>query len=564
MGPAVHEALAEAIVDEGVEVAFALMGDGNKRLLADLAGAGVRLVQARHEGAALAMADGYARVSGRPGFCAVTYGPGVAQLSTSLLVARTHGTPLVVFAADAERATRDGGGPLDVDERALLQAAGAAVHEVCRPQDAVRAVRAAFALARARSRPSALLVAVDLQDERAPEWTSDPSPGARTLPSSGWLDPGAGPVPDPGALRRAASLLRRARRPLVLAGAGARGPGVREATLALADELDARVATTFGAKGLFDRHPRDLGVVGGFGLEASRQVVRHADALLALGAGLNAHTTEGGALFSAAAVVQVDRDPSAPLRAAVPVALALHADAGQAAEGLRRELAERRGAEGGALGAPAAVGGGGWDEVAGLRVDPRLAQLERVRAAREPDRLDPRLALLRLDEMLPDDAVVVVGGGHFMAFAVQFLSNPGRRSFEMVFDAMTTGQALPEAIGAAVGVPDRPVVAVEGDASFLMHVGEVETAVRSGVGLGVVVIDDGALGAEYHKLAALGLDAALALAPGPDLGRVAEALGGAGRRVTSLEQLDTLGPWLVGGGVRVLDCAVTRSVVGPL
>jgi thiamine pyrophosphate-dependent acetolactate synthase large subunit-like protein len=198
--------------------------------------------------------------------------------------------------------------------------------------------------------------------------------------------------------------------------------------------------------------------------------------------------------------------------------------------------------------------------------DPRLRQIADRAVPVEPGRLDPRRLMMTLDGALPDDAVVVVGGGHCMAFAAQFLHNrSGRRSFHMVFDFMTTGQAVPAAIGAAVACPGRMVVAVEGDASVLMHVQELETAARSGIALLVVVVNDGALGAEYHKLAALGVDPSEALAPTPDLGEVARPLGGRGRQVSDLAGVADLptsfepdqGPYMA-------DCAVSLAVVGPL
>src|ERR1700684_4498736 len=121
------------------------MGDGIKLWLVEMPSApGVQLVNTRHEGAALAMADGYARASGRVGVCAVTYGPGVTQLSTSLMVARKRGSPIVVFAADIASWLRDGGDQLDVDDRALLEAAGAKVRELRDPRQSYEVVARVF------------------------------------------------------------------------------------------------------------------------------------------------------------------------------------------------------------------------------------------------------------------------------------------------------------------------------------------------------------------------------------------------------------------------------------
>ncbi len=531
-GIPVHRVLADAFVAEGVAVVFALMGDGNKLWLSDLHdGAKVRLVHARHEGAALAMADGYARESGEVGVCAVTYGPGVSQLSTSALVAGKHGTPLVVFAADVDDSHRDSGDHLDVDERRLLAAAGFAVVEIRSPERAASAVQRAFHLARTARRPVALLVGVDVQDRLAP------APGAVPVRVTGPRE-----RPDNGALREAAALLRASARPVVLTGRGAALSGAADVLSTLARRTGAVVATTFGAKGVMDSDPSWVGLAGGFALDPVRSVLEQADLLVAVGASLNDHTTDHGRLFPHARVLRIDQSPPGPSDGQ---GLYLRGDARSTVAALSELLGDQ---------GPRLV----WHRFGG---DPRLAHLAAHPVAVDDGRLDPRELMLALDRVVPDDAVVVVGGGHFMGFAAQYLGNPtGRRRFELAFDFMTTGQAVP-----AAREPDRLVVAVEGDASFLMHVQELETAARSGIPLLVVVVNDGALGAEYHQLELAGRDPSPSVAEGPDLAAVAVALGGTGKRVTSLEALDDLLTWYdPARGPHVLDCLVSREVRGPL
>lgn len=581
VGKTVHEALADAFVAEHVDTVFCLMGDGNKRWLVDMAARGVRLVHARHEGAALAMADGYARSSERVGVCAVTYGPGVSQLSTSLLVATKHGTPLVVFAADVEASARDGGGHLDVDARALLQAAGARVRQVRVADSAPADVHAAFVTARTTRRPVALLVPVDLQEQVL---AIDASRGARnptTQAVTGARASAPRSVADVVSLQRAAQVLDQAQRVVVLAGQGAVLGGARSEVDALADRLGAVVATTFGAKGWLDDHPRFVGVAGGFALHGTRAVLQHADCVVAVGASLNEHTTDHGMLFPTSRIVLIDIRADAGSTASVTIDVVLRGDAAptvaalvdtlvdDTATGVTRHLAstpllpaDRKG-----LCAPSAISPA-WSAIfdAYTSEDPRLAEIADQAVPVAQGQLDPRRLMLTLDDALPDDAVVVVGGGHCMAFAAQYLQNQsGRRSFHMVFDFMTTGQAVPAAIGAAVACPGRMVVAVEGDASVLMHIQELETAARSGIGLLIVVVNDGALGAEYHKLAALGVDPSEAVAPTPDLGAVARAFGGRGRQVSDLASVADLPAWFDSGrGPHLADCAVSLSVIGPL
>lgn len=546
---ALHQVLADAFVDEGTACVFCLMGDGNKRWLVDMAARRVRLVHARHEGAALAMADGYARARGDVGVCAVTYGPGVAQLSTSLLVAVKHGTPIVVFAADVGATWRDSGGHLDVDARAMLQATGARVRRVRLAEQAGDDVHAAFAEARQEQCPVALLVAADIQHLEASRTPASPAP-RRTVRL-------ARSVADPASLDRAVAVLKRSRRVALLAGHGAVVSNARAEIDRLAGQLGAVVATTFGAKGWCDDHPRFVGLAGGFALDATKSVFRRADCVVAVGASLNANTTDQGRLFPAASVIRIDARPGAARGSGSPPDVTLCGDAAVTVGALADRCHTAR--------LPPA----GWTAdhlVPVLSADPRSAQMELRPAKVEHNKIDPRRLMLELDRTLPADAVVVIGGGHFMAFAALYLQNRGGgRTFHLVFDAMTTGQAVPAAIGAAVGSSNRPVVAIEGDASFLMHVQELETAARSGIGVLVIVVNDGALGAEYHKLAAEGCDPSIALAPTPDLAGVARALGGRGQRVETIEAVANLATWFdQTNGPHVADCQVTRSVVGPL
>jgi thiamine pyrophosphate-dependent acetolactate synthase large subunit-like protein len=141
-----------------------------------------------------------------------------------------------------------------------------------------------------------------------------------------------------------------------------------------------------------------------------------------------------------------------------------------------------------------------------------------------------------LDEELPSSIGLVLGGGHQVNFGTMLMAK-GRSLVLANQHFGAIGQGLTTAIGAAVASPDTPVLLLEGDAGFLMYLSEFETAVRYGLPLLVAVINDQALGSEYHKMESKGLDRALALIPTPDLGAVATAMGGAGSRITSLDEL---------------------------
>src|SRR5258705_2973226 len=160
----VYEHLATCFAAEGVDAVFALMGDGNMGFLGSLASTpGVKLVQVRHENMAVGMADGYFRTRGSVGVASVTYGPGLTQIPTSLMVAGRHHSPVVVFAGEPPQSDRYPGSAHDMNQRALMEAAEAAYMTVASPASAAQDVAKAFDRARAERRPVVLAAALDVQ-----------------------------------------------------------------------------------------------------------------------------------------------------------------------------------------------------------------------------------------------------------------------------------------------------------------------------------------------------------------------------------------------------------------
>jgi thiamine pyrophosphate-dependent acetolactate synthase large subunit-like protein len=281
--------------------------------------------------------------------------------------------------------------------------------------------------------------------------------------------------------------------------------------------------------------------------------------VIAVGASLNAYTAALGDLFGDARLVQVDSRPGGPELSAYDLAarpvnpLHLSGDAKTVLSQLREAIPARA---------------GGWrDDDAVIRllaVDPRQVAIENRPAALARGTLDPRELMLALDAGLPHDAAITVGVGNFTWFPLQYLRNPGRRDFYFALDFVAIGQALATAIGAAIGVPQRPHVAIEGDASFMMHVQELETAARYSVPVLAFVLNDGALGAEYHKLKAAGMDPAESLLPAADVCEVATAFGARATRLSDPADLARVLTWFdPSEGPHVVDCPTSLSVAGP-
>jgi len=535
----VYEAAAAAFVAEGTSDVFGMMGDANMHWMNALASRGVRLYEVRHEGSGLGMADGWARTAGRPGVVTTTSGPGTAQLATSMIVASRARTPLVAFCG--ETAWGDTGAVQYLDQRRFAAAIECGFVHLSRPEDAQEAVQRAFYLARTESRPIMLSAPIDVQQR---EFDDDVEYVASTeLITHPRL------LPDPQRIETAADLIAGSKRVVIVAGRGARRAGVGAGLLRLGEQTGALLATTLQAKNwLCDRTDFHVGISGLFGSKLAMELLQQADCVVAVGASLNSYTIEHGYLFPEARYVQIDTAPHLVLGNGTVADCYIQADAATAVDSLSAALSARS----------VRTEGYRTPDVRARLTEPLIDPAE---YQSEPDRLDPREAIGILDAELPGEIGLVLGSGHQTDFGTMLfqrsrdvLSNYG------MFGAI--GQAPLLTIGSIVANDRRPAFVVEGDASFLMHLSEFETACRYGLPILVVVMNDEGLGAEYHKSAAKGLDPELAVIPTPELGRVAESLGGNGSTVRTGAQLRAaLADYVRAPRPTVVDVRITRNVL---
>ena len=330
----VTDVLAQAFAAEGVEVLFTLMGDANMYWSAAMAdNHGVRLIHARHEHCAVAMADFYARATGKVGVASVTCGPGYTQIMTALTMAARGNAPVVVFAGDA---------PLgaswyvqQIDQAPLALATGAGFVPIRTVDRALDNVREAFYLARTERRPVVLSVPLDLQKEAFP-YLPDYTPSTDLLPRQQVV------MLDPALVDEVVRMVAEAQRPVVIGGRGAIWSGAKEGLETLAEETGALLATTLLAKGLFDGNPFALDIAGTFSSDLAREFFAESDLVIGAGAGLGHFTTEGGYLYPNAKVVQIDTSPHGLWQGLRTADLHIHADARATAETISRRLQEKR------------------------------------------------------------------------------------------------------------------------------------------------------------------------------------------------------------------------------
>ncbi len=503
------EWVVEALRAEGVRDVFGLPGIHNLAIYdALLRQAEIRHFVTRHEAGAGFMADGYARASGRPGVALVTTGPGATNALTPLVEAYAGSQPVLLLMSDIPSALvgRDVG----------------ALHEVPNQIDCFRPVcRWAETVTAARDIPGAVQGAFHLFR------TGRPGPIALSLPTDLLGARVAAPLTPPGQGRRppcdvrlveeAAARLRRARRPLLIAGGGTVAADAGGELQALARRLDAPVVTTVMGRGILDETDRRwLGVLPN--KRATQPAIEAADVVLAIGCRF-AHRSTRGLLLQLAfrpdqALIHLDLDPRV-IGKMHPPTLGL---VGDARDGLAALLD--------ALGPGPAASAWDWSALQGWR------------AARGPRYTDTVARLIRiLREGLDRDAIVVndqTGINYWMEWHFPVHAP---RTFLYPVGSATLGYAVPAAIGAKIAQPDRPVIAVVGDGGFLFSVNELATAVKYRLPVVFLVLNDGGYGAIRWLQEALFGRSGDADLVNPDFVLLARAFGAETERVAGLEGL---------------------------
>lgn len=531
----VAAAVGAQLAGLGADHLFGLVGSGNFHLATAMRAAAVTYVAARHECAAVAMADAYARTSGRPGLATVHQGPGLTNAMTALTEAAKSRTPLLLLAA----ATGTGAvrSNFRIDQAALAGAVGAVPERVHTAASAAEDVRRAWRRAMHERRTVLLDLPLDVQAAPAP--SSHPA----ALP-----EPAPPPRPAPAAAAALAAELAAARRPVFVIGRG--GRRARAEIVALADACGALLATSAVAHGLLTGHPWALGISGGFASPLAAELIAGADLVVGWGCSLGMWTTRHGSLIGPSArVVQVDTEAAA-LGAHRDIDLGVLGDAAQTA---RDTL--------GVLDTGSDAGGR-----AGYRDD---ALRERIAAgadwravpytdASEARTIDPRTLTIALDRMLPAERVVTVDSGNFMGYPSVYLPVPDASAFCFAQAFQSVGLGLAGAVGAALANPGRLPVAALGDGGALMAIGELETVVRLGLPMVVVIYDDAAYGAEVHHFAG-GADLSTVRFGETDLAAIGAGFGCAAVTVRRPADLSVVADWAAGPMDRplVIDAKVT-------
>jgi len=528
----VSDAVGVTLAGLGADTVFGVVGSGNFHVTNALIANGAAFVAARHECGAACMADAWARGTGRVGILSVHQGPGLTNALTGITEAAKSRTPLLALAGDvASAAVRSN---FRIDVAALAASVGAAADRLHSPATAAADAARAYRTAQRERRTVVLAMPLDVQAAQC-----DPP----KIPPVPPLDP---PAPAPEAAARLAQALTGAERPVFVAGRGARA--ARAALEELADACGALLATSAVAKGLFHDSPWDLGVSGGFASPLTAELITAADLVVGWGSSLNMWTMRHGKLIGAGArVAQVDDDSTA-LGAHRPVDIAVHGDVAQTARVVLARLGARQ------------------PGYRSANLQARIAREVRWRDVPYDDQggdgvIDPRTLTIALDDLLPAERVVAIDSGNFMGYPSMFLSVPDENGFCFTQAYQSIGLGLASAIGAALAQPGRLPVAALGDGGALMGISELETVVRLGLPMVLVVYDDEAYGAEVHHFGPDGFALDTVRFPPADLAAIGRGFGCAAVTVRSPGDLGPVRDWLAGPRDRplVIDAKVASA-----
>ncbi len=460
--PTCGEALVRLLEAYGVDTVFGIPGVHNLELYRGFRGSPIRHILPRHEQGAGFMADGYARITGRPGVCFLITGAGVTNCATPMGQAFSDSVPMLVLSSENPRQTLGKGyGCLHeiTDQAAVTRPLCAFSETPTDPEDVRGLVARAFdQFASKRPRPVHLSLPLDMLAERTrKDWVPRP---IATLPDA-----------DPEQVEEAAMLLSQAVRPLILIGGGARG-AARD-ILALAERLDSPIVATVAGKDILPAdHPLFLG-----GLLMSTigdRILAEADVVLAIGTELSPNNSYSDSVVIPGQMIRIDIDPG-EFDQRHNTAVAIRADAGLAVEALLNALG------------PLGDERDGTARTAAYRAEPSHGFLPDL----EP-RHQPILDAIR--SSLPEGGILVGDMTQVIYTAITQLDLPKGARFLFPSGYGTLGYALPAAIGAKIGAPDRAVLAVAGDSGFLYTAPEMAVAAEEGLNVVALVWNNRALG----------------------------------------------------------------------
>lgn len=524
--------LVAALENEGVDCIFGVPGEENLDVVESLRNSGIKLVLTRHEQAAAFMAATHGRLTGRPGVCIATLGPGALNFSTGAAYAHLGAMPMIMITGQKAIMTAKQARFQIVDVVASMKPLTKMTRQIVSAASIPAAVRDAFRVAM-EERPGP--VHLELPEDVAAEEIDD----IPVIP----VHPLERPVAQAAALDRAAGMILAARRPLVMIGAAGNRPRLVEALSAFVRRTRLPFFNTQMGKGA---------VTGGSNLymgtaalserDYVHEAVNRADLIISIG-----HDT-------------VEKPPFLMQSAGGPKVIHIGYQSANV-EQVYHPDAEVIGDIGATVTQLAERLGGKLEPDVSL-LDLRQRILARINDRADEDRfpITPQRIVHDVRQVMPEDGIVCLDNGMYKIWFARNYRTHVANTLLLDNALATMGAGLPSAMMAAMLYPERRVMAVCGDGGFMMNSQEMETAVRLGLNLVVVILNDNAYGMIRWKQAVDNFPDFGLTFGNPDFVRYAEAYGAKGSRVTAAEELaPTLEAAFAGGGVHLVEVPIDYS-----
>lgn len=534
--------VVECLVNEGVEVVFGIPGEENIPLLEAIERNGnIRFVLTRHEQGAGFMAATYAHITGKPGVCLATLGPGALNLTLPVAQANASTTPLVAICAQGNVSRLYKESHQIIDLVSLFQPITQWSSMMLAPSTAPEMVRKAFSIAQ-RKRPGAtcLVIPEDISEMSVPE-NAKPLPLPRPLHI----------LPAPDTIDEAAKIISQAKTPIILAGNGVARSHAQDQLRAFAEQLNVPVATTFEGKGVFpDNHPNALGVVGFMHRDYENFAFDTADLIIAVGFSIQQFDPKKINPNIDKTIIHINTFVE-DTDAHYPTALNIMADIGQTLKTLTNVLKDRN--------------------ITFDVTHPKIRQMitDELRSFENDNSIPmkPQHVVYDTRRAVPEGTKVLVDTGALKMWMARLYPTMHPNTCIIDNSLSTMAWTLPGAVGASFikdnsgKINTKPVLAVMGDGSFMMNVQEIETAVRVGSRMVVLVWEDNAYGLIKWKMDLHAGEHEYVDFTNPNVPKLAESFGARGHVVQKPEDLYNMLKEALEqeSGVDVIACPVDYS-----
>ena len=529
--------VCEALLREGVDVIFGLPGGAILPLYQILPEyPELRHILVRHEQGAAHAADGYARVTGRPGVAWATSGPGATNLVTGIATAQMDSVPMVAITGQVGRAAIGSDAFQETDITGITLPITKHNYLVMHASEIARVIKEAFYIA-SSGRPGPVLVDIPkdvFTEEVEVDWSDD-------------IDlPGYKPnlQGHSGMVRRAANLINEAERPVILAGHGVIISEAFDELRELAEKAQIPVITTLlGISSFPDDHVLCVGMPGMHGMAYASLAIEESDLLIALGMRFDDRITGNTSSFATGSKkIHVDVDPS-EIGKNIPVDVPIVGDVKRVLVDLNKRVHDT------------------------TRMDwlSRIEVLKREHPSmlvRNTDKLIPQYVIKEISEATNGQAIVVTGVGQHQMWAAQHYSFNEPRSLVSSGGAGAMGYEVPGAMGAQVGRPDKVVWSVAGDGGFQMTMCELATMVENNIPVKIAILNNGFLGMvrQWQEIFYDRSYVATGYSANPDFVKLAEAFGAFGARVTDKSQVrSTIMDAMAFDGPAIVDFVVEQE-----